>query len=65
MASGSSIINSFPENQLTTFSALWTFWKHEHCSGLVTLITADTACVHGPLNTLEGCGVGLRHSTSF
>jgi len=27
MASGSSNINYFSENQLTTFSALWTFWK--------------------------------------
>jgi len=44
MASGSSNINYFPENQLNTSSALWTFWKHEHCSGLVTRITADTAC---------------------
>jgi len=29
MASDSSNINYFPENQLTTFSALWTFWTHE------------------------------------
>jgi len=31
MASGSSDINYFPENQMTTFSALWTFWKHNVC----------------------------------
>ena len=29
MVSGSSNINYFPENQLTTFSALLTFWKHQ------------------------------------